>query len=259
MPAHIRPAALLPVILRRALLLATVLVCAGMPLRAEACKFKERPFADKISEAPVIAIGFIETIENGLVILRVQQAIKGVESGKETIEFETGQTSCHHRFAAGQRWLYMGVGYPSGSVLLEDEYARRIDDNIAFVEAEFSAPAAQQSQALGGTIAPSCAPWDGAAMSLQLADGTGAYIYSDFGDIGENPRHFVLDNKTQRGSGQIAMCKEENKPCTAGQGSLYLHRAENGDIEGRLEIKEGEYTQLKLLRVKKIFKEALCG
>ncbi|MDP2205356.1 MAG: hypothetical protein Q8K65_03535 [Alphaproteobacteria bacterium] len=257
---RIQPAAVFSVSCRRTLLLlAIVLFSAAMPVRAEACKFQERPLADKISAAPVIAVGFLETIENGLVTLRVQQAIKGIAPEQQTIEFEMGQTSCHHRFVAGQRWLYMGTGYPSGSMLLEDEYARRIDENIAFVEAEFSAPAARQSLAASGTLSNSCAPWDGAALSLKLADGTGAHIYSGFGEIGETPRSFTLDHKMQRGSGQIIFCLEEGKPCTSAQGMIYLHRAANGEIEGRLEIEEGEHTRLKLFRVREEHNQQFCG
>lgn len=256
--SRILPAALF-VMCRRAVLIAIVVLVAGVPVRAEACKFKPRPLAEKIAAAPVIAVGHIETIENGLVRLRVQQRIKGVDPEQQTIEFDMGQTSCHHRFVAGQRWLYMGTGYPSGSVLLEDEYARRIDENIAFVEAEFSVPSTRQSQAVGGTLSNSCAPWDGAALSLQLADGTGARIYIGFSDIGETPRSFTLDNKMQSGSGQIIFCLEEGKPCTSALGAIYLHRASNGKIEGRLEIKEGEYTRLKLFRVREEHTQQFCG
>jgi hypothetical protein len=251
--------AALSVLCRRAVLMAVAVFVAAMPAQAQACKFKPRPMAEKIAAAPVIAIGHIETVENGLVTLRVQQAIKGVEPEQQTIEFEMGQTSCHLSFSAGERWLYMGTGDPSGSLLLEDGYALRLQENIAFVEAEFGVPSTRQSQAVGGTLSNSCAPWDGAAVSLKLADGTGARVYIRSSDIGETPRSFALDHKMQHGSGQIVFCLEEGKPCTSASGMVYLHRAPSGEIEGRLEIKEGEHTRLKLFRVREEHVQQFCG
>lgn len=238
---------------------AMLFLCAGLAQEAEACRYQDRPMADKIAQAPVIAIGHIETVENGLAILRVQQAVKGLAEGQQTVEIETGRTSCHHHFAAGQRWLYMGTGYPSGSMLLEDEYARRHQENIDFVARTFGGGAAGQSLALGGSISNSCAPWDGAAMALELSDGTTAYIYSSMQDIGDTPRHYALDNQTKRGSGAVMSCHGEEKPCAAAKGEIYLHRAGSGEIEGRLESRDGEYTVLKNFRVKENRKEALCG
>lgn len=244
----------------RAVCLLAVFLCAAFPQSAAACKFKERPFAEKMAAAPLIAIGHIETVENGLVVLRVQQSIKGLAEGQETIEFEAGQSSCDFQFAAGQRWLYMGQGYPSDTMLLEDEYARQLEDNIAFVQAEFNVPAVRQSLAEGGTLSNICAPWDGAAMSLKLNSGEAAQIYSGFGSLGETPRSFSLDEQTRRDGGRVILCPEEGKPCQSRAGLIYLHVAPSGEIEGRLEIKEGEHTRIKLFRVRREDKERqFCG
>lgn len=237
---------------------AAVLLLPVLP--AAACKYIERPMAEKIAAAPVIVIGAIETIENGLATLRVQQAIKGVEAGQETITFEAGgMTSCHHRFAAGQRWLYMGVSYMAGSILLEDENARRIDENIEFVAKEFGGEGARASLALGGTLTNTCAPWDGSAMAVELEGGIAAQIYAGMGDLGETPRLYTLDNRMQRGSGAIHICSAEGVPCARAAGQIYLQRAQNGDIEGRLEITEGEHTRLKMFRVKEKRTQQSCG
>lgn len=247
-----------------AALAAAVFLTAGT---AQACKFLPKTLAENIAAAPVVAIGNIETIENGLVILRVQQALKGVPAGQETVEFEMGQTSCHHRFEAGQRWLYMGTSYPEGSVLLEDEYARRMDENITAVEKELSAAgynaglALRTSSAVTGVLTNTCAPWDGAAVALTL-EGTGvrAQIYISPADIGDTPRQYTLDGKMQQGSGRIYVCSAADATaCREVQGDIWLHRSPAGDIEGKLQIREGEHTRLLLLRLKQEHKRQFCG
>lgn len=247
-----------------AALMTVVLLTASA---AQACKFIPKTLTESIAAAPVAAIGQIETIENGLVILRVQQALKGVPEGKQTLEFEMGQTSCHHRFEAGQRWLYMGTSYPAGSVLLEDEYARRMDENIDWAEKELAAAgydvaaALRASIASAGIITNTCAPWDGAAAALTL-EGTGvsAQIFINLADIGDTPRQYTLDGKMQQGSGRIYVCNPADaKACPDAQGDIWLHRSATGDIEGKLHIREGEHTRLLLFRVKQEHKRQFCG
>lgn len=104
--------------------------------RAEACRFKPRPFAEDLERASVVFTGRVVAVEPAETADKTS-ASSGVEAtfaverywkGKvrKSVTVRTDGSSCGLRAAVGERWLILGsgetrigTGLPSGNVLLE--------------------------------------------------------------------------------------------------------------------------------------------
>lgn len=226
---------------------------------AEACRYQARPLADSVKDARVAFIGTVRTVENGQATLVVEQVVRGVTAGQEVVA-DYGGSSCDIRFAAGQRWLYLGSVHPSGSLLLQDENGNELQDNMKAVTAALgTAPAARGGMIVGGTLERSCAPWDGAAYMITLDNGITAHVYDSITERDNTTTAvYQADGKPERGHGQILDCAN-NKACQPLAGTITMGAVDSETARGRIDIKDGEHNTRHVFRVKRVPKQVFCG
>ncbi len=233
-----------------------------------ACRYQARPFEESLKSAAVSFIGTVTTVENRLAVIKVEKAIKGVKDG-ETLDVEIGESSCAIRFAAGQRWIYLGDSAPSGSLLLMDENGDTVGDNLKLVQTLVPGIADDSPEVVGGTLEPSCAPWDGAAFAIRLDNGVGATVFDHIKpleDTGRNaPAVFQADERSERGHGRIVQCprlkdgKPSDQPCQSVKGMIFMGGVDAEYARGRLLIEEGEHHSQHVFKVKRVHKQVFCG
>lgn len=226
---------------------------------AEACRYVPRSLAENIKTSDTVFLGTVETVENGQVFFNVQTGIKNIEAGA-SFDVVMEQNSCGIMFRPGQRWLYAGHMQMDGSVLLEDEYGRTLDENIKAVQEMTGLAAAAESHALGGTIVASCAPWDGAAIRLTLDNHMGAIVYTRLpAQLDAGLLTFQLDNKLQAGSGIGVVCDDADGNCKDQTGTVYIGSVTAESVSGQLYFTDGEHSSLYVFRVKRDSAPAMCG
>ena len=113
----------------RLLLAGLFLVMVASP--AQACRYIPRSFDENYAEAADVLIGTVEHVSDDMTVMAVERVYKGTAKAGGTLQIPANTSSCHIRFAIGQKWLYLGAGYPSGSLLLQDEKGNVIDENMA--------------------------------------------------------------------------------------------------------------------------------
>lgn len=239
--------------------LAFLIVIAAFPTGAEACKYQQRPLAENLKEAKLAFIGTVKTVENGQATLVVDQSLRGAGEGQEVVADYEG-SSCDIRFAAGQRWLYLGSVHPSGSLLLRDENGNEMQDNIKAVTASLgAAPAARGGMIVQGTLERSCAPWDGAAFTITLDNGIIAHVYDSITERESGKTAvFPSDGKSERGHGQILDCAG-GKACQPLNGTITMGAVDQDSARGRIDIQDGEHNTRHVFKVKRVHKQVFCG
>lgn len=239
--------------------LAVLGVLAASAGPAEACRYQAQPLEANLARAQQAFIGTVRTVENGLAILTVEQVIRGVKQG-DTVEAVNGGSSCDIRFAAGQRWLYLGSGHPSGSLLLQDENGIEIKETIEAVTTALGTPAAARGgMVVGGTLERSCAPWDGAAYMITLDNGITAHVYDSITERDNTATAvFQSDGKSERGHGQILDCAN-NKACQPLSGTITMGAVDSETARGRIDINNGEHSTRHVFKVKRVYKQVFCG
>lgn len=249
-----------------------VMILLGAGARdATACRYVARSLDEALKAADTAFLGSITTIENGLAIFSVEKGMKNAKDG-EVVELETqdrSKSSCALNFQPGQRWLFLGPDSPSGSLLLQDEQGRSQKENIDLVKQKFGDIPADGSQVRGGTIRESCAPWDGAAFTIQLDNGVSASVYASLAALDEKEKNAVVayqaSDKQEQGAASIILCpkpvaeKPENPPCRSMQGTVSIGFVTPGDVTGQIKTTEGEYHSLHVFHVKRLGDQALCG
>lgn len=226
---------------------------------AEACRYRPRPLEESLKAAQQAFIGTVRTVENGQATLVVEQAVRGASEGQEVVAAYEG-SSCDIRFAAGQRWLYLGSVHPSGSLLLQDENGNEMQDNVKSVTAALgAAPAARGGMVIGGTVERSCAPWDGAAFMITLDNGITVHVYDSMTERDNTSTAvFQADGKSERGHGQILDCAN-NKACQPLTGTITMGATDSATARGRIDIREGEHSIRHVFKVKRVHKQVFCG
>lgn len=122
----------------RALLVIAMLIF--MTGEVQACRYIPRSFDENYDSAVLAVIGTIEHVDDEMAVMAVEKVFKGEATAGGTLQIPTGKSSCHIRFMTGQRWLYLGASYPSGSVLLEDEKGNALKGDLPPVEEIFITP-----------------------------------------------------------------------------------------------------------------------
>ena len=236
-------------------LVCLVLAFAG---RAEACRYLPRPFEEQLKNANQVFYGTVMRVEDGLTILKVDKAVRGVKDGQE-VEVPNEGSSCDIRFTAGQRWFFMGGALPSGSALLADENGNEIAENMDMIAENTGDPAARGGMVIGGTLERSCAPWDGAAYMITLDNGIVAHVYDSIVER-DSPATavFPADGKSERGHGQILSCLKD-KPCAPLSGTITMGAVDSSMARGRIDVKDGEHSTRHVFKVKRVTKQVFCG
>ncbi|MEZ0225663.1 MAG: hypothetical protein ACAH83_13995 [Alphaproteobacteria bacterium] len=243
---------------------------AGMT-QAGACSYVARTTEASVAAADKAFVGSIRTVENGLAIFHVEKGIKNVKDGAEfeTEVHERSKGSCGIDFQAGQRWLYLGPDAPSGSLLLQDEEGRAIAENVARVKEKFGDIPAEGGDVLSGTLRDSCAPWDGAAFTIQLDNGVSASVYADLSALDAKGKNSIVayqaNGKQEQGTASIIQCpkstgdKAEDLPCRSQQGTVSIGFLTPKDATGQIKTTEGEYHSLYVFHVKRLKEQLFCG
>ena len=134
-------------LLARTLLLAVAAASTG----AFACRFEARPWADLLSEAPVVFIGKVDASSNGRsdqgpnnpATFLVQRVLKGAVLPGQRVQVATSNSSCGLNFTLNQEWMVLAGGQllssdaMSGSLLLVSEMGAPQKDNQQRAEATF--------------------------------------------------------------------------------------------------------------------------
>lgn len=238
--------------------------------QAQACSYEARPLPVNIKAAKIAFVGSVRTVENGLATFSIEKGIAGVKAGETyDVDMLRDKSSCSERFAAGQRWLFLGKDMPSGSLLLQDEEGRIMTDNLAAVRKEVGDISDDGAEVQHGTIAASCAPWDGAAFAITLDNGVSASVYVDLSELDHKDKNSVAsysaNDKSERGDASITLCpaprkgKAENLPCQLQRGTISIGNVTGEEVTGNIETKDGEYHSLHVFHVKRLKKRALCG
>jgi hypothetical protein len=250
MPSFMRVLAIL-------LLTASMLIVSQSD--AQACRYVQRPLAENIKTSDTVFLGTVETVENGQVFFKVQAGIRNIETGA-SFDVVMEQNSCGIIFRPGQRWLYAGHMQMDGSLLLEDEYGHRFEENIKMVQDATGLAAAAETHAIGGTVTASCAPWDGAAFRLMLDNKMGATVYTQLpSELEAGVLTFQLDNKLQAGSGMGLICDADGGNCKQQDGTVYIGAVTAETVSGQLSFTDGEHTRIYVFRVKRDATQAMCG
>ncbi len=248
------------------------LVALGLLLTAEAkaCRYEAVPLHESAAGAAKVFVGTVETVEVGLVIIKVENGIKNAKAGEEvTTDLLQDKSSCAIRFQPGQRWLYLGPHHESGSLMLQDEYGR---DNAPAVEAavkEFGADVLTGGERVEGTAADTCAPWDGAAFGVQLG-GLGATVYVSRNALVQalstgGVASYPADDKGEMGHANIVQCpladpkQATNLPCQAKQGTVSFSHMDAEGVTGNIDINDGEHHSLIVFKAKMLENRAICG
>lgn len=250
------------------LVLALTLLISTSPARA--CRFEAVPLKDSVAKADKVFVGTVETVEVGLVIIKVENGIKNARAGEEvTTDLLQDRSSCAIRFQPGQRWLYLGPHQPDGSLLLQDEYGRDVAANIAAATAQFGAAALTGGERVEGTAADTCAPWDGSAFGVQLG-GLGVTAYVSRRTIIDALSKggvvtYPADNKGEAGHASIVQCSVRTSdgtaqaPCKALQGSVTFSAVDAKGVTGNVDISDGEHNSLIVFKAKLQENRAICG
>lgn len=233
---------------------------AVLPQEAFACSFKPFEFSEQMTRTKTAFIGPVVTDEMGLVTLRAEKGIKGIDDGV-TVDVEMGQSSCHLRMTPGQIWLYLGDTLPAGSLLLMDEYGRIVEHNAQFVKEKFDYDVAKSPMVTGGTIEESCAPTDGAAFKLTLDNGTIAYVYAPLEDLEAGVRAYAIDHTDLKKGGGVILnaCDASKRHCKEHSGRVLLGFVKGQEASGQVEISVGEHKTTHVFRVKRSAEKAVCG
>lgn len=252
------------------ILLVLVLLGAGAA-QARACQYAARTIGEEVAAADKVFVGSVRTVENGLAIFSVEKGIKNIKDG-QTLEVdvhERSKGSCGIDFQAGQRWLYLGPEAPDGSLLLQDDQGRVLAENVSLVKKKFGDVPAEGSEVLGGTIRQSCAPWDGAAFTIQLDNGVSASVYASLAALDAKAVNSVVtyqaNGKQESGSASIGQCpklkgdKAEDLPCRSLEGTVSLGIVTPEDATGQIKTSEGEYHSLYVFHVKRLKDLEICG
>ncbi len=120
---------------------------------SDACRFKmdTRPLSVRIGEQSLAFVGTVTSVAGKTATFEIEHPIKGLATGQTTYDVEVGDSSCHHRFAVGQRWLFAGNVYLSPSYLLS------APDSLKFArvdDARLALPAAWQQCQVDADCAP---------------------------------------------------------------------------------------------------------
>jgi hypothetical protein len=250
--------------------LVMILLTAGAK-GAGACQYVAQSLDEALKAADTAFLGSITTVENGLAVFSVEKGVKNAKDGA-TVDVDVharSKSSCGIDFQAGQRWLFLGPDLPSGSLLLQDEEGRAVAANVELVKQKIGDIPADGSQVLSGTIRNSCAPWDGAAFTVQLDNGVSASVYASLSALDAKDKNAVAayqaDGKSQQNSASIIQCpkargdKPEDLPCKSLQGTVSIGFVTPEDITGQIKTTEGEYHSLYVFHVKRLKDRALCG
>lgn len=146
---------------------AVALVLCTAPGTASACKFvpDQRPLAVQLEDVKLAFVGTVTSVEDGIVEFSIEKALVG-QSGKKH-RFKQDKSSCAIRFTAGERWLFAGEMQRSPSRLLQDSYGRDTE-GLEDAQSLLVTAGVERSPILkGGTVTPSCAPWDGPAFTFE--------------------------------------------------------------------------------------------
>jgi hypothetical protein len=236
--------------------------------QAGACRYEARPLEESLAAAKTAFVGTVRTVENRLAVIVAEKAVRGIEPG-QTIDVDIGRESCDIRFEPGQRWLFLGPGQPSGSLLLQDEYGRVVEENLKAVAAKLGDDLPRDgAEVLRGTLERSCAPWDGAAFTILLDNRLSASVYASpltLDKQGTQIASYPADGKSERDHASIVQCprprdgQAEDLPCRSAQGTIYIGSADEKEVTGAIEVNEGEYHSRHVFRVKWIHKQVFCG
>ncbi|TAL27296.1 MAG: hypothetical protein EPN97_17605 [Alphaproteobacteria bacterium] len=238
---------------------------------AAACQYAAQSLDEALKAADTAFLGSITTVENGLAIFSVEKGVKNAKEGA-TVDVEVqarSKGSCGIDFQPGQRWLFLGPDLPSGSLLLQDEEGRAVAANVELVKQKIGDIPADGSQVLSGTIRDSCAPWDGAAFTIQLDNGVSASVYASLSALDAKDKNSVVayqaNGKQEQGSASIIQCpktrgdKPEDLPCKSSQGTVGIGFVTPDEVTGQIKTTEGEYHSLYVFHVKRLKDQALCG
>lgn len=244
---------------KRAVVLLACLLFLVMMRNAHACAYERMQMDVALKAAAQVFIGTVEEVGEDQTLLKVTRAIKNVSEG-DTVAAPYEGSSCDIRFTKGQRWLYLGSTHPTGSLMLTDEKGNAVGENEKTAnDALAKAFPPQDREVLGGTLERSCAPWDGTAYMITLANGVGGHIYAP---MPKEEASFPADGKHERGHGNIVVCpvvkegETSNIPCRAVTGTIHMLSSDDKEASGRIEIEGGENH---LFKVQVIHKQVFCG
>lgn len=245
----------------RSFFVAVVLLisCVLRAAEANACKFLPVDFDARYAQAETVFIGAVTVDEMGLAVFRTDKGLKGIGDGEEFSVVMT-KASCSIRFSPGQVWLYLGPMQMSGSRLLMDEYGRWVEENALFVKEKFAFDATKSAGVVGGEIRRSCAPWDGPAVEINLANGVRVMIYKSLNAIEgkDELQSFTLTGEPRAsGGGGVNICTAEK--CTQHKGRVTLSSFDEKGASGQVEIEDGEHKILHVFRVSLNTDPAYCG
>ncbi len=239
--------------------------------RAEACKYVARPVEGSVAASATAFVGSVRTVENGLVILNVEKAIRGAKDGDEfDTDLHPDKGDCGIVFKPGERWLYLGNDATSGSLLLQDEFGRLQADNLAAAKKLAPGIADDGSDVQSGTSTVMCMKNSGdqresrtsAGIAIRLDNGVSATVKAD-------PDEFNCPNEVHsytaggKGEATIVVCPkssgDQNLPCQSRPGTVTISGApDGGSLTGQIRTEEGEYHQTFVFRVKRLKDEAQC-
>ncbi len=92
--------------------------------QALACKFipDNSPIYSKIAKSDISFIGEVVNITDSETTFKINTLLNKndkINTTNDLYTIKNGGSSCHHRFQIGQKWLYLGETYMSGSILLK--------------------------------------------------------------------------------------------------------------------------------------------
>jgi hypothetical protein len=233
-------------------------VCLVWAAPAHACKYEAQPLEQAAAAAEVVFVGTVKNSGGGKVELHIEKSIKGAKDG-ETLAVDVPSSDCAVRFLQGQRWLYLGVTQPAGSLLLADEYGRPQAGNIT-AAAKLLGGAVPDSRDLHrGRLDFSCAPdaslYAGttpaapqgySAIGITIDNGYSAGIYVPLDVLDSKPAGQVItytaDGKHARGHAMILQChplkagEKNDNPCQSVSGSVSIGDTSPGEATGNIEL-----------------------
>lgn len=233
---------------------------AILPQQAFACSFTPFDFSEQLARTQTAFIGPVVTDEMGLLTLRAEKGIKGIDDGV-TVDVAMGKSSCHLRMAPGQVWLFMGDTLPSGSRMLMDEYGRINAKNAQLVKEKFGYDVSTSPTVRGGLIEEICSPVDGAAFRLTLDNGTIAYVYAPLEDIETDLRVHAVDHADHKRGGGVILnaCDAKKRHCKEHSGQVSLGFVKGQEVSGQVVIFDGEHKSTHVFRVRRSAEKAVCG
>jgi hypothetical protein len=251
--------------------------------------------ANSIESAPVAFIGtviragnngYVGSMTNGVLALKVQKAIRGVEDG-EVFEYTIkAARSSYLKFNLGERWLFLGLLSVDNSLLLENHMGQPQQANIDFVIEQTGLKEAAESLAIEGTLFETCSEWNTPATGLQLENGMLVTIFDNIEDIFSvyqrfkaintgfrdhmgNPTEEVsklyrmstllLNGEKYRNSGTLQNCAKIGAACLYPEAKINLDGDLAGTVYGRILIEPVESQQYVVFHAKRTAVSHTCS